>query len=166
MEAKRKASLGNELYDACTKGDLDVVTAVISHFKNANPAYTPTFFLMLYAATSKDRASVAKYCLDNGTAVTPDVMRILLINRAKETHILFLDTKAVDINHYIPWFGYILSNVATSNDFEWARLCLSRGADPNLNLVDEHKSILAAVAETASVEMAALLIEHGAQVKR
>lgn len=165
MEAKIKATLGDELYDACTNGDLNAVTALISRSKTANRSYTPDFNSMLYAATTADRASVAKYCLDNGAAVTRDIMRDLLISRAKETYVLFLDAKAIDIDYYIPWFGDMLSNAATRDDFEWARLCLSRGADPNLNLVDEHKSILAAVAETASVEMAMLLIEHDAQVK-
>ncbi|KAL9130677.1 MAG: hypothetical protein Q9217_001204 [Psora testacea] len=165
MEAKVKASLGNEFYDACREGDLDAVIAVVSRSKRANPSYTPPLTSILYAATSKDRANVVKYCLYNGAEVTPDVMKILLINRAKDTYTLFLDSKAVDIDYYIPWFGDILSNVATSNDMEWTKLCLSRGANPNKNLVEEHKSVLAAVAEGASVEMAVLLIEHGAQVK-
>ncbi len=165
MAAKLKASLGDELFNACANGDLDAVTALITRSRTADPSYTPPFSSMLYAATTQDRANVAKYCLDNGAAVSRDVMRELLISRAKETYILFLDTKAIDIDYYTPWFGDILSNVATKDDFEWARLCVSRGADPNLNLVDEHKSILAGVAETASVEMARLLIEHGARVK-
>lgn len=165
VAAQLKARLGDELYNACTNGDLDLVTAFITRSQTTNPSYTPPFSSMLYAATTHDRANVAKYCLDHGATVSRDVMRELLISRAKATYILFLDTKAIDINYYIPWFGDILSNVATKDDFEWARLCLSRGADPNLNLVDEHKSILAGVAETASVDMARLLIEHGARVK-
>lgn len=44
---------------------------------------------------------------------------------------------------------------------EWTSLCLQHGANPNLNLVDEHKSLLAAVAELASVDIARLLIERG-----
>lgn len=86
------------------------------------------------------------------------------MNRATETYKFLLGRKAVDVNYYIPWFGDILSHCATRDDFEWVRLCLDYGADPNQNLVDEHKSILAAVAELASVKMAALLIKHRARV--
>ena len=47
----------------------------------------------------------------------------------------------LDVNYYIPWFGDILSNVGTKNDLEWAKFCLDHGANPNQNLVDEHKRI-------------------------
>jgi ankyrin repeat protein len=120
---------------------------------------------MMYAAARQDQVNIVKYCLDHGAVVHPDVMRVLLINRARETYILLLETNAVDVNYYIPWWGDMLSNVARRNDLGWAQLCLDRGADPNQNLVDEHQSILAAVAELASVEMAALLIRYGARVK-
>jgi hypothetical protein len=89
-------------------------------------------------------------------------MKILLIARATETLKLLIKIEAFDINYFIPWFGDILSNVAVKDDYEWTKLCLENGANPNLNLVDEHKSILAAVAENASVKIAALLIEHRA----
>ena len=156
--------MGNELYDACINGNLDAVIASIAHSKAANPSFKPPFSTMIYAATSKDHVDIVEYCLDNGAAVNPDTMQILLINRARKSYIFLLEAKAVDVNYYIPWWGDILSNVARRNDLDWAKLCLNRGADPNQNLVDEHKSILAAVAELASVEMAALLIQHGARV--
>ena len=55
--------------------------------------------------------------------------------------------------------------MAASNDFVWTRFCLDNGADPNSNLVDEHKTVLAAIAESASVEMAGLLLDHRVQLK-
>lgn len=164
MEDKYKVSIGDELHDACVNGDLDAATAIISRRKTADASYNPPFPAMMYLATSNDRTNIVQYCLDNGGRVTDDVMKILLINRSKETYTLLLDGQAVDINYYIPWFGDILGCVATRDDFEWTRLCLRYGADPNRNLVDDYKSLLAAVAELASVEMAALLIEHGASV--
>ena len=165
MDTKLQASMGYELYDACISGSLNAVTASLAQSKAADPSFSPPLSTILYAAASKDHVKIVKYCLENGAAVTPDVMQILFINRARETYIFFLESKAVDINYYIPWWGDILSNVARRDDLDWAKLCLDRGADPNQNLVDEHKSILAAVAELGSVEMAALLIRHGAQVK-
>lgn len=165
MDAKLQASLGQELYEACINGKLDAVTASIAQSKSANPSFSPSFAKLMYAAASQNHVKIVKYCLDNGASVTPDVMQILLINRARETYILLLESKAVDINYYIPWWGDILSNVARRDDLDWAKFCLERGADPNLHLVEEHKSVLASVAELASVEMAALLIQHGAHVK-
>ena len=165
MNIQLQANMGHELYDACITGNLDAVKASLAHSRAADSPFSPPLSSILYAATSKDHVKIVKYCLENGAAVTRDVMQILLINRAKETYIYLLESKAVDINYYMPWWGDILSNVATSDDLDWAQLCLDRGADPNRNLVDEYKSLLAAVAELASIQMAALLIRHGAHVK-
>ena len=165
MEAKLKSAMGDPLYDACRKGDLEAVKRTISQLEASNPAYKPPHSSILQAATSKDSANVVKYCLELNTPVTPDVMRTILINKTKDVYKLLLDTKAIDVNYYIPWFGDILSNAATRDDFEMATICLSYGADPNANLVDEHMSILAAVAEQASVDMARLLLKHGARLR-
>ena len=165
MDIKLKESMGAELYVACVEGDLDAVKTFISRSSTSTSSHTPPFSSMIYAAASKDRDTIVQFCLEHGAKVNPDIMKIIMISHAKKTYTLLLDRKAVEVDYYIPWFGDILSNAATHDDFEWARLCLSRGADPNKNLVDEHKSILAAVAELASVEMAQLLIEHGANVK-
>jgi ankyrin repeat protein len=165
MHAQLQASTGNELYNACIAGNLDVVRTSLADSKAADPSFSPPVSTILHAAASKDHVKVVKYCLENGATVNRDVMLTVLINRARETYIHLLESKAVDINYYISWFGDILSNVATRDDFDWAELCLDRGADPNRNPVDDYKSLLAGVAELASVEMAALLIRHGAHVK-
>lgn len=166
MEAKIKATLGEELQQACTDGDLDAIEALINRHKAADTSYLPPWPAMMYESASRDRANIVEYCLDNGGLVTNDVMRLILINRAKETYILLLDRKAVDVDYYVSWFGDILGNAATRDDHEWTKLCLSRGADPNKNLAnDEHMSVLAAVAELASLESAKLLVEGGASVK-
>ncbi|KAL8943250.1 MAG: hypothetical protein Q9211_001045 [Gyalolechia sp. 1 TL-2023] len=122
---------------------------------------------MLRVAIVGDHVHVAKFCLDHHASIDPQMMRTLLISRASSVYEMLLDSHAVDVNFYIPWFGDILANVARDNHFEMTRLCLSHGADPNRNLVDEHMSILAAVAgsEHGSVQMAKLLIDHGAVVK-
>jgi len=161
MESKVTAALGEELYEACVTGDLDAIKASISRQQAANDAYTPPWPALMYKATGKDQASIVEYCLDNGAQVTNDVMKVLLINRSKETYTLLLDAKAVDINYYIPWFGDILGNVATDDDREWTGFCLRRGADPNKNLIDEHKPLLAAVAELVSIETVKMLVEDG-----
>ncbi|KAK3167662.1 hypothetical protein OEA41_010789 [Lepraria neglecta] len=165
MEAQTKATLGDELHQACEDGDLDTIVKHVSRQRAANPSYKPPFPEMMYTAAGKDNLNVVKYCLEKGAAVTDNVMQKVLICRAKNTYIYFLESQAVEVDQYIPWFGDILSNVATDDDFEWAKLCLSHGANPNKNLYEEHKTILAAVAELASVEMAALLVENGAHVR-
>ena len=165
MEAELKATLGDELHQACEAGDLDTIVEYIRLQKAENRSYTPPFSEMLYTATGKDRLNVIKYCHENGAVVTQCIMQKLLICRAKKTYLFFLESKAVDVDYYIPWWSDILSNVATADDFEWAELCLAHGADPNRNLVEEYKSILAAVAEVSSVQMATLLVANGARVK-
>ena len=165
MEAQIKTTLGEELDQACQNGDLDAIRRYISQQQAANPSTKPPFQELLYSATGTDNVEIATYCLENGAAVTDDVLKKMLICRAKGVYIACIESKQVDVNHYIPWYGDILTNAATANDLEWAKLSLEHGADPNLNLYEEHKSILAASAELASLEMVALLVDNRARVK-
>ena len=165
MEAKLRAKLGDELHQACEDGDLDTIVKYIRLQKAVNHSYTPPLSEILYTAIGKDRLNVIRYCHENGAVVTQGIMRQILLCRAKKTYLFFLESKAVDVDYYIPWFGDILSWVAREDNLEWAELCLAHGANPNRNLVDEYKSILAAVAELSSVQMATLLVANGAQVK-
>lgn len=59
----------------------------------------------------------------------------------------------------------MLTCVATDDDIEFTKLCLVHGADANRNLFKGYKAALAAVAETASMEMARLLFDNGAKMK-
>ncbi|KAL8684551.1 MAG: hypothetical protein Q9218_008241 [Villophora microphyllina] len=162
MESNVKAALGDELHEACINGDLDAVKTILPPQKTADNPSKAVWSALLYTATSKDHADIVQYCLENGAHVTNDVMKILLINGAKKVYTLLLDTGDVDVNYYIPWFGDILGNVAVFHgDLEWTQLCLDHGADPNENLWEEHKSILAAAAENASLDMVKLLVEQG-----
>ncbi|KAL9588401.1 MAG: hypothetical protein Q9203_002786 [Teloschistes exilis] len=165
MASEILQALGEELHRACCKGDLDAIKAFISSQKTVNQSFNPPWQALLYAASGADQVKIVQYCLDNHAQVTNEEMRIVLINRAKETYELLLDAKAIDVDYHIPWFGDILGNVAAEDDQDWTALCLRHGADPNRNLVDEHKSVLAAVAELASVETAKLLVEGGATVR-
>ncbi|KAL8933431.1 MAG: hypothetical protein Q9216_006366 [Gyalolechia sp. 2 TL-2023] len=160
-------SAHDPLLSACKEGNLLAVTAQISHHQRLDPSYTPPFKDMLNAATLGDHVNVTKFVLDQHNPIDAEIMQTVLIGRAVSVYEFFLRNEAVDVNFYIPWFGDILSNVARDDDFEMTRLCLSHGADPNRNLVDEHMSILAAVAgsERGSVQIAKLLVDHGAVVK-
>jgi ankyrin repeat protein len=165
MEANVKMQLGDKLYDACRAGTLNNVLACIALHREKDPSYRLPLSAMMYVSVGGDNEDIVRYCLDNGGCITESVMRILLIARATKTFKLFNQTKGFDIDFFIPWFGDILSNVAMKDDYEWTELCLKNGADPNLNLIDEYKTVLAAVAESSSVKIAKLLIEHGADVK-
>lgn len=165
MEASIKKDLGEELYSACKDGDLDAVLNYLADQRSISPIRKPHWSAMMCIAAIKDHSAIVQYCLDNGGEVTDSLMKEILINRARDTYKLLIDSKAVSVDYYIPWFGDILSNVVTDDDMEWATLCLECGADPNRNLVDEHKTILAAAAEMASVEMVSLLLKNGAHLK-
>ncbi|KAM0804009.1 hypothetical protein BDR22DRAFT_801055, partial [Usnea florida] len=119
----------------------------------------------LRAATSKDRADVVKYCFDHSTPVTLEVMKIIFMNRTKEVYKLLLDTNVIEVKSYIPWFGDMLSDAPTHDDFKMATICLSPSGDPNTNLIDEHLRFLAAVADLASVGITRLLLKHGARLR-
>lgn len=165
MEAKMKAELGDELYNACDAGDLPTVRAYLSHQSSRDPAFKPPLAAMMYVATRRDHPSIVQYCLASGGRISDDLLELIVVNRPIKTYETILTAKAIDVNYYIPWFGDMLTCVATEDDIEFTKLCLSHGADPNRNLFEEYKTALAAVAETASVEVAALLLDHGANLK-
>jgi hypothetical protein len=116
MHAQLQASMGHELYNACIAGNLDAVKVSLADSKAADSSFSPPVSTILHGPASKDHVKIVKYCLENGATVNRDVVLIVLINRPRETYIHLLESKAVDINHYISWFGDILSNVATRDD--------------------------------------------------
>lgn len=166
MEAERKAQLGDELYRACSKGDLDAILAFIKHQESLKTSYKSPLPIMMEVATNHDHAHVVSWCLDRGATVDDNVMRTLIGAGAFNTHKVLIEANAVDIDYYITWFGTVLSVAATSGNHAWAKFCLEKGADPNYDKpVDEYKTILAGVAENGKVDIVALLLEHGARLK-
>ena len=166
MEVELRRKMGDLLYDACQQGDLKAVELTIFQSRSSNPAcYEPPFHSIMLAGTMHKRVNVVQYCLEHGIKVCDCIMRTILIGKIRNVFELLLNTNAIDVNHYIGWFGDILTNVSVTNDFEWATLCFSHGANPNANLFEEHMSTLAAVVGEASVGMAQLLIRHGALVR-
>ena len=165
MEARKRAELGNDLYDACDAGDLPTVLAQLSRNHSQNPNFTPPLTAMMYVAAKKEHIAILEHCLASGGAVSDELLQLIVADRPKKSYEAILKAKAIDVNYFIPWFGDVLTCVATDDDIDFAKLCLSHGADPNRNLFEEDHTALAAVAETASVEMAALLLDHGAKLK-
>ncbi|XXG99232.1 hypothetical protein Hte_005569 [Hypoxylon texense] len=117
---------------------------------------------LLTAAAKHDAADVVAFCLKQGATVTDPVMVGIASNSSFASHRVLIEARAIDINYFVPWFGDILSLAATSGRLDWAQFCLEHGANPNLNLVDNYKSVLCATAEKGYQAMAELLLQHGA----
>ena len=165
MEARKKAELGDDLYDACDAGDLPAIVAYLSQQRSRDPTFDPPLAAIMYVAAKKDHSAVVEHCLATGCAVSDELLRLIVTDRPIKAYEAILKAKAIDVNYFIPWYGDVLTCVGTDNDIEFLKLCLSHGADPNRNLFEEDRTALAAVAETASVEIAALLLDHGAKLK-
>lgn len=162
----KTAVLGPELQAACADGNLESLKAAISQKRKEKPSYSVPWSAIMYVAASKDDTRIISYCLNEGADVTEEVVRVIWVCKSKETYTLLLDRKCVDVDYYIPWVGDILGDSATDDNIEWVELCLRYGADPNKHLCnDQHMSVLAAVAEQASLEMAKILVNAGAKVK-
>lgn len=159
MEDQLKAELGAELYTACKNGSLQaaIILSSLNSWRN-----TPPLAAMMAAAADNDHIQIIKYCLSQGGHISENVMLHVLTSRALETYTFLLTSKAVDPNYYIPWYGDILGNVAPKGDIKWTRLCLENGANPNLNKVDDFKTVLGATAEAGHTETMELLLQHGA----
>lgn len=166
MEAQIERTLGDELRQACQNGSLDDTRRIISQKEASDPLHKVPFPELLYKSLEKDNLHITQFCLEHGATVTDTMLKKIMICRATNTYTYLLASRLVDINHYIPWWGDVLSNFVLDNDLEGAQLCLSHGADPNKNLVDEYQSILSVAAEAASLDMVKLLVEQGgARVK-
>ena len=162
MEARLIEELGSDLYAACKTGDLEKVISLSASKLQDNE--TPDSYLsaMMAVASRKDHRDIVEYCISKGGNVNSTVMTSIMTNRAINTYIYLLTSKSIDPDYYIPWYGDILGVAAQLGDLEWTKLCLEHGAHPNLNRIDERKSILGATAEAGHVETVALLMKHGA----
>ena len=165
MDARKKAEIGDHLYDACDAGHLPTILAYISQQRSQDPTFNPPLAAIMYVAAGRDHSDIVEHCLSSGAPVSDELLQRIVVDRPKKSYEAMLKAKAIDVNYFIPWFGDVLTCVATDNDVDFVKLCLSHGADPNRNLFEEDKSALAAAAETASVEIAALLLDHGANIK-
>ncbi|RHZ61827.1 ankyrin repeat domain-containing protein [Aspergillus thermomutatus] len=78
---------------------------------------------------------------------------------------VLVQSNPVDINHVIPWHGDVLGIKADLNQVDWVRFGLEHGADPNLNLIEEYKTPLAAAAECGNEEMVKLMLDYRTQAQ-
>ncbi|KAH9993925.1 ankyrin repeat-containing domain protein [Xylariaceae sp. FL0662B] len=160
MEAQLKAQLGEEIFQACVENQRHTVENWVKKLPGSD---TMTVLPSpMAAAAPHDAADVIAFCIELGAVVTDPIMVAIASNGSFASYRVLIDAKAVDIDYFIPWHGDILGLAATSNCLDWARFCLERGANPNLNLVDGYKTILAATAENDHREMVELLLQHGA----
>ena len=166
MDAKKRTEIGDDLYAACDAGDLPTVLAFISQQRSLSPTFRPPLAAMMYVAAKGDHSAIVSHCLACGGTVSDELLQRIVVDRPIKTYEAMLKADAIDANYFIPWFGDVLTCVATDDDIDFVKLCLSHGADPNRNLFEEDKSALAAVAETASIGIATLLLEHGAEIKK
>ncbi|ORY58856.1 ankyrin repeat-containing domain protein [Pseudomassariella vexata] len=166
---ERKAELGEDLVEACHQNQRQTVEILVD--QRLGSASDPQKFLsyLLTEAVGCNALDVVAFCLERGTTVTIPVMAQIAGGSSAgysfPSHRALVEAKAVDINHYIPWFGDVLGLAAQDNNLEWARFCLEHGADPNMNKIDEYKHVLAAVAEEGHVQMAELLLQYGAKLE-
>ncbi len=165
IEAIMEAKLGKDLYNNCDTGNLAAVLEYLSHQTSQDPSFDPPLEAIMFVAASKDHSAIVQHCLDSGGKVTDELLELILGNQPLKSYEAILTAKAIDVNYFIPWFGEIPTYVATEDNLEFVKLCFSHGADPNRNLFEGYKTALAAVAEAASVPMAALLLENGSILK-
>ena len=164
MEAAMINELGNELYAACRAGDLEQVV-VLSSAKIQDRGTSPSYLsAMMAVAASKDRRNIVEYCISKGGAINDTVMTCVMFRRAINTYAYLLTSRSVDPDYNIPNFGDILGVAAQLGDVEWTRLCLENRANPNLNKINDRKSVLGASAESGKLETVDMLLKGGADL--
>lgn len=119
---------------------------------------------MLETAAFYDNADGASYCLTLGALFTDSVMSETIRGHSFATYKVFV-SHALNSDRIVPSFDDILANVCLAGEISWARFCLDNGADPNFHTIDDPMYLLAATAELSTVEMADLLLQHGARME-
>lgn len=119
---------------------------------------------MLETAAFHDNPDVASYCLKLGAPITDAVMAEIIRCHSFATYKVLV-SHGLDTNRDVPWFGDILIVACQDSDISWARFCLENSADPNLHMVDDSMYALTATAEMSTVEVADLLLQHGAKME-
>ena len=157
------------LLEACKTGQLDTVQSLIEKIRGnqvTEEARLPLYERAMVAASRHDRSEVIKYFLSNDGRMTSKVINAAAVSHAWNTHRVLVLSGGLDINYEVEWLGGFLILATEQNNLDAVRFCLTHGANPNLHRVqDTMKSIaLAADSPTASVELATLLIDHGAVV--
>lgn len=165
MEAQLKSELGEELYHACAVGSLNEIRTYLSRRQTTEPSYKSVLSATMQAATLHDQADIVSYCLERGATVTDSIMSTVVSNSSINTHKLLVESKAVAIDRYVPWFGTVLAVAATDGAYDWTKFCLQHGADATKDRVDEYKTVLAAAAEAGHAEIVKLLLQHGAELQ-
>ena len=156
--------LGSELYAACRTGDLKQTTE-LSSAKIQDGSTSPSYLsAMMAVAASKDRRNIVEYCISKGGTVNDTVMTCVMFRRAISTYAYLLTSGSVDPDYNIPNFGDILGVAAQLGDVEWTKLCLENGANPNLNKINDRKSVLGASAESGRLETVDILLKGGADL--
>ena len=163
MEAQPKSQLGDEAFEACVHNQRQRLEAWLEEHPDSDNLLPH----LMTAAATRDAADVVTLCLEKGASVADPVVTTVASDGSFNSHKVLIEAKAVNANYFVPWFGDVLSMAATSVNVDWARFCLEHehGADPNLNMVDDYKSVLAAATETGDVSMGELLLRHGACIQ-
>lgn len=165
MATTKTQDLSDQLMTACADGRLTEVEASLQKLKESYPKQSPDIqSMMMMTASLHDRSNVVKFCLDADATIIEPVVKEVVRGRSVSTNKLLVSS-GLNINCGVPWYGDVLIVAVQSSNLPWATFCFENGANPNMHLVDDSKSALAAVAETSSQEMLVLLIKHHANLE-
>ena len=150
----------DELLAACAEGNLKKMDQLYQKAHDSRVDVPPE--LMLKEAVAHGQAKAVQYCLKLGAKIEYDVVSIC-INKHDWTTYELLVLAGLDANYEFH-SGDALCYAAQEDNLSFATFLLSRGADPNAHLMADTHSPLALAAWLASVDLAALLLAHGAQL--
>lgn len=122
---------------------------------------------MEIAAENND-TSLAKYCISKGGQVTERFMQRVALNGPYRLFEDLLTSTNNEPDHDFCHGGSgctVATYAATVNDIDFVKLCLAHGARTCNADFEDYPAALAAIAEKASIEMAALWLEHGAELE-
>lgn len=164
-DSGRTTSVSSEarVLEACRAGQFGEMQSLLDELKLFDPELCPSPEKMMIAAAQYDQSAIVKFWLDQGSPITGFLIQKVAICDAFETYKLLVFA-GIDIDYAIEWFGDFLLMAVGRESLEEVRFCLEHGADPNRHMVEDSKTAIAHAAELGLIEIAGLLLSHGARV--
>lgn len=160
-----KGKIGEQLYNMCHAGSVPALDAYLADKEDEDESFDSPLSKMMEIAARNNDLPLVQYCLSRGGMVTKGVLERIVCYRPYKVYEAILKAKKVSPDIMI-WRlemqteAHMVDFAAVADDIDFVKLCFAHGASKEETEFGEYPTVLAAIAEKASVDMAALWLEN------
>lgn len=164
---EERSALNDELFDACSSGDLPALKLLLNKHDALDTHDAPPMQLMLQKAAEKSHATVLAFLLDSNPKIATDSHLASSAAWGGMEVYKFLLSKNPDIiNWNFDHFGDAVIIAVKTQNIPFLRFLLDNGADPGRSLTESGRFIRSLAVEVAVLqsteEIVRILVSHGA----